>query len=530
MSLKNVKRIGIVGAGEAGLATAKMLITAGYECKVFERSGKVGGVWSTGYLEFGTQVQRELYEIPDYPLPETTPDFTPGEQVRSYLQDYADHFGVTPHIKLNTTVVDVQRRMDRCNGWTISYTGPDGEKYHEAFDLAVIAVGMYSHTPNIPDISNKELFGGKIIHNSELQSEEQLKGKRVVVLGYGKSATDAAVLAADHAEKATSVFRQSRWPIPANLMGKIPFKYALFNRFTNAMLPLHMNASSGLLIWHKLGKPFIWIFWRLVETLITLQFGLDRPRRGKSACRADLMPCDPIEFDGFSNSTMLPKSDFFAHIHSGRIGVEKAEIASCTEDGVVLSNGNHLPCDLVILATGWKTDYGFLSDSIREGMNFEYDGCYLYRQIFHPDIPNLAFIGSNAVSYINILTHNLQARWLTELLRGSHRLPDRNAMYAEIEAMRVWKRKIVPASKARAATLHLHMQQYHDDLLQDMRISPKLKRGKFSLLKEMFLPYQPNDYADVASGTKIEEGKRPIDLTTAKPEITGVLSCLSSAN
>ena len=54
---------------------------------------------------------------------------------------------------------------------------------------------------------------------------------------------DAALLAADHAEEATIVFREPRWPVPSVLLGGIPFKYALFNRFTNAMLPLHMHAS-----------------------------------------------------------------------------------------------------------------------------------------------------------------------------------------------------------------------------------------------------------------------------------------------
>ena len=373
MNLEQVKRVGIVGAGEAGLATAKMLVTAGYECKVFERSGAIGGVWSTGYLDFGTQVQHELYEIPDFPLPDGTPDFTPGPRIRSYLQDYADHFAVTPHVELNTTVVDVRERKQGVEGWTVWYVGPDGNKHSEDFDLVVIAVGVYSHTPNMPEISNQKNFGGKIIHNSELQSRDQLRDNHVVVVGYGKSATDAAILAADHAAEVTTVFRKPRWPVPAVLTGGVPFKYALFNRFTNSMLPLHMNASPGLRVWHRLGKPFIWMFWRLVEKLITLQFGLDRPRRGKSATRTDLVPRDRIEFDGFSNSTMLPKPEFFTHIHSGRIGVERAEITSCTEDGVVLSNGNYIPCDLVILATGWKTDYGFLAEEIRDRMNFEYE-------------------------------------------------------------------------------------------------------------------------------------------------------------
>ena len=66
---------------------------------------------------------------------------------------------------------------------------------------------------------------------------------------------------------------------------------------------------------------------------------------------------------------------------------------SCTSPAVKASqrafrNG----ADTVILATGWHTDYGFLPDSIRQRIGFEDDGYYLYRQVFHPDVPNLAFL------------------------------------------------------------------------------------------------------------------------------------------
>lgn len=500
MNLTNTKRIGIIGAGEAGIATAKMLLADGYDCTLFERNDRLGGVWTDGYLDFGVQVQRELYEIPDFPHAETTPDFTPGPIVCQYLQDYADHFGVTPHIRFNTTVSGLIEREDGRPGWALSARNPNGSIHTEYFDFVVIAIGVYSHTPALPSFPGQEKFRGNILHNSQLQEKAQLLNRKTLVLGYGKSATDTALLAAEHGAEATIVFREPRWPVPSTLLGGIPFKYALFNRFTNAMLPLHLHASKGLRLWHKVGKPFIWLFWRIVERLITLQCGLKRPRRGKSASRADLIPRHPIEYDGFSNSTMLPKPEFFTRIHDGSLHAHRAEITAYTETGVTLSTGETVECNTVILATGWHTDYGFLPKQIRRHLNFEDDGYYLYRQILHPSVPNLAFIGSNATTYINILTHNLQARWLTELLNGTHQLPTTPTMLEEIDAMQTWKRRIIPPSKSRAATLHLHMQAYHDELLRDIGLSPKRKRGPLAILKEFFAPYQPSDYAGVSSG------------------------------
>ena len=84
---------------------------------------------------------------------------------------------------------------------------------------------------------------------------------------------------------------------------------------------------------------------------------------------------------------------------------------------------------------------------------------------------------------------------------------------AEIEAMKEWKREIVPPSTARAATLHLHMQHYHDDLLRDMGLSHRRKRGALGFIKELFAPYQPSDYADVTSGEATRQHVLPDDST-----------------
>ena len=69
MNLTHVKTVGIIGAGVAGLTTAKTLSSQGIHCTLFERNTILGGVWADGYSNFGIQLQKELYEFPDFPLP-----------------------------------------------------------------------------------------------------------------------------------------------------------------------------------------------------------------------------------------------------------------------------------------------------------------------------------------------------------------------------------------------------------------------------------------------------------------------------
>ena len=51
-----VKKVGVIGAGVAGLQAANELRKAGLEVKVFEKSAGLAGVWRENYDDFALQV------------------------------------------------------------------------------------------------------------------------------------------------------------------------------------------------------------------------------------------------------------------------------------------------------------------------------------------------------------------------------------------------------------------------------------------------------------------------------------------
>jgi dimethylaniline monooxygenase (N-oxide forming) len=181
------------------------------------------------------------------------------------------------------------------------------------------------------------------------------------------------------------------------------------------------------------------------------------------------------------------------------IRAERTEIREYTPSGVVLANGAMRNVDVVVLATGWDLDYGFLENDVLPRIGLESDGIYLYRQIVHPEVPGLAFVGY-ASTVSSILTYGLQARWLGELIKGTYRLPSPREMLRTIEELKAWKRERMPFSRARAARLQVQMQHYHDELLEDFGADPLRKTGVFAPLKEVFAPYEAKDYRSIASG------------------------------
>ncbi len=495
--MNNVKSVAIIGTGVGGLGTTKSLKAAGLDCVLLERNDRLGGVWADGYSNFGVQAPKELYEFPDWPLPEGTENYTPGPVFQQYLEDYVDHFKLRDCLRLNTNVTGLERRADGAPGWTVTTEGAHGQA-REDFDQVVIATGIYSNVPTVPAFPGADAYQGTILHNSELKDRSPLAGRHVAVVGYGKSATDAVLEAVAVAKDVHLIFRTPHWPIPRKFAGILPIKWGSLSRLASTFVPPYQRTSAVERWLHGRGNPLVWVWWRVLELVLRWQFGLGK----KIANGQNMIPNAPFEFDAFGEASMVPRPGFYPLIHSGRITAHRTGIDRYTRDSVVLTNGTEIKVDCVILATGWGSDFSYLPDEARavlsDGGNGgdNDDGFYLYRHILHPALPNLAFIG-RATSFVSPLTFCLQARWLTELIAGRFTLPSPTDMTQEIEEMKVWKRSCIPFSTARGARIFLHGQHYHDELMIDMGADPLRKRGFFAPLKELFSPYEPKDYRDI---------------------------------
>ena len=500
MNATKVNQIAVIGAGISGLLAAKTLLGEGLSCTVFERSNAVGGVWADGYANFGVQVQKELYQFPDWPLPPDAPDFTPGPVFQKYVEGYCAAFGLTPHIRMNTEVLGLSPRPDGQEGWMLSYQA-NAKAHQQAFDLVVVCVGAFSDRPFIPSYPGQHEFSGRVMHNSELKTRDRVAGDRVVVVGYGKSATDAAQEAAAVAKQTSLIVRRPHWPVPRKLAGLLPFKWGMLHRMTSALLPPYHKPSALERVLHGVGAPLVWLFWRLTQTLLYFQCRLG----GQFGRRTDLVPTVPVEISAFDHATMVVRPEFFSMVRAGTIDAYRGEVSHFDSTGLVLEDGRRVEADTVIFATGWRTDYGFLGDEVLAKLSIEDDGCYLYRHMIEPALNRLVFLGCNAITYEAILTSAIQARWLAELVRGAHVLPDRATMREEIARVKTWKRQWMPANHARGAMLGLHQLHYHDELLRDFGANPKRKRGVFAPLKELLGPYEARDYASIVSGAWRDE-------------------------
>ncbi|CAK9833794.1 Flavin-containing monooxygenase FMO GS-OX-like 3 [Anthophora retusa] len=215
-------RIAILGGGVAGLVIARH--TAGksdtYSVTLFEQTDQVGGTWvytdetdvdkhglpihSSMYKNLRTNLPREIMQIPDFPMKhDEGPSFVHHSVIREYLWDYAKHFNLYPHIKLNTLVKYVEPETLR-NGqtiWMVTYQDLESKvEITKAFDTVVLCNGHYSvgHIPHIPGI---ESFPGGSIHSHQYRVPEVYARKKVCILGASWSGIDIAMEVSQYAEK-----------------------------------------------------------------------------------------------------------------------------------------------------------------------------------------------------------------------------------------------------------------------------------------------------------------------------------------
>ena len=69
------QRIGIIGAGFAGISSAKILADFGFDTVVFEKDPEVGGVWASSRRYPGLKTQNVC----------STPEWPSGEQVQNCI-------------------------------------------------------------------------------------------------------------------------------------------------------------------------------------------------------------------------------------------------------------------------------------------------------------------------------------------------------------------------------------------------------------------------------------------------------------
>ena len=206
----------VVGAGFAGLYMLKRLRDHGWNVRVLEAGGGVGGTWywnrypgarcDVPSIEYSYSFDRDLEQEWDW-----TERYATQPEILSYLEHVAERFDLYRDIQFETRVESAAFDEDT-KTWNI--TTSDGAQTTARF--VVFATGCLS-TANTPDIPGLEEFGGEVYHTGRWPHEGvDFTGKRVAVIGTGSSGIQSIPVIAEQADQLTVFQRTANYSVPAN--------------------------------------------------------------------------------------------------------------------------------------------------------------------------------------------------------------------------------------------------------------------------------------------------------------------------
>ena len=484
-------RIAVVGAGFAGLSTAKVLRQSGFDVTVFERAPDVGGVWSRTrrYPGLRTQNNKDTYHLSDLPMPAHYPQWPSGEQVQQYLERYVEVFKLGSVLRLSTEVVSAEL-VDGESAWLIASrpAGHDGPGTSERYDHLVVANGIFSD-PLVPSFAGRAAFtaaGGRVLAASQFHDLEAARDRNVVVVGYGKSSCDVAVPVSEVAARTSVVARQLLWKMPRKLGGALNYKYLMLTRMGEALFR-YIRPKGFERFLHGPGDGLRRAMLDSVGSVAARQLELSR---------LGLVPDGTFE-DIARSTVSLATEGFFERVADGRISVHRDRTVSelLTDGGrpaARLTDGTVLPADLVICGTGFRQSVPFLDAGLRARLEDGAGNFVLYRHILPPGVPHLTFAGYNS-SFFSPLSAEMAAVWTAAYLRGGVALPPEDRMREEIRARLAWMAERTDGRHARGTNIIPFSMHNIDEVLDELG----LNLGRFARARQWLLPVDPRSYRKV---------------------------------
>lgn len=392
-------RTAIIGAGISGLTSGKMLRDYGVPYTTFESSDRIGGNWAFGnpnghssaYRSLHIDTSKERLSFKDFPISRHYPDFPHHSDIKSYLDEYAEAFGLLDNIEFENGVRHVDHNPD--GTWTVH----DQAGAAREFDLLVVANGHH-WDPRLPEFPGS--FSGQTMHSHHYidpTTPMSLTGKRILVVGIGNSAADITVELSSKSLQNTVTLstRSSAWIVPKYIAGR-----------------------PGDTLWRT--TPYLPLSWqRKAMQVIAPAMGIDPRLYGLPPANHKLFEAHPTQ------SVELP-----LRLGSGDV-IPKPNVSRFDGTTVHFEDGTRDDFDVIIYATGYNITFPFFDPELVSAPD---NHIRLYKRMFKPGLDNLVFIGF-AQSIPTLFPFvECQSRLLAAYAVGKYALPSRDEMERIIDA------------------------------------------------------------------------------------------------
>jgi cation diffusion facilitator CzcD-associated flavoprotein CzcO len=332
----------VVGGGQAGLSIAARLKQLQIDTLIVDREARIGDNWRNRYHALTLHNQVQVNHLPYMPFPPNWPVYIPKDKLANWFEGYVES------MELNywTGTEFESGSYDAAAGrWSVLLRRADGSTRTMHPRHVVMATGV-SGIPNLPDIPTLKDFAGPVMHSSRYQDGAAWQGKRTIVIGTGNSGHDIAQDLHSSGAEVTLVQRSST--LITNIEPSAQLAYSAYNEGTlddndliATSMPLTLAKRNHVMLTEQ-SKAFDK---ELLDRLERVGFKLDFGDGGTGWQFKYLTRGGGYYFN-------VGCSDLVA---DGAIKLRQfSDIEAFVAQGVRMKEGETLPADLIVLATGYK--------------------------------------------------------------------------------------------------------------------------------------------------------------------------------
>ena len=415
--MKPDHEVAVIGAGFSGIGTAIKLDQAGIrDWIVLEAGDGVGGAWHWNtYPGVGVDIPSFSYQFSFEQRPDWSRVYAPGRELKAYAEHCVDAYELRERIRLNTKVAGAEFD-DEHHLWRLAIV--DGTTVTARF--LVGATGIFTQ-PKPPEIPGVESFAGSTMHTARWDHDEDLRGRRVAIVGTGASAVQVIPSIAPEVEQLTVFQRTPIWCLPKPDAKLGPQARRLLGRVPGAQRAARVLSQTFV----ELNFPLPAQFHGVVPIASAGErMGLRHLRRQvrDPEVREKLTPRYGLgcKRPSFSNT-------YLETFNRPNVLLETTSIEEIVPSGVRTADGGKHEIDTLIFATGFQVfDKGNLpsfgvrgSDGVDLTEWWEANRFQAYEGVSVPGFPNMFTIlgpyGYNGASYFTLIEN--QARHIVRCLR-----------------------------------------------------------------------------------------------------------------
>jgi len=375
----------IIGAGLSGIGAAYRLQTRCPRKKyvIFEARADIGGTWDL-FRYPGVRSDSDMFTL-GYPFRpwKSSRALADGPTILNYVRGTAREYGIDQKIRFQHRVQSASFSSQNARWLLKVKNAATGDTVECTCNFLYGCTGYYRYDAGYqPSFPGAERFRGQFIHPQQWPEDLDYSGKKVVVIGSGATAVTLVPAMADKAAHVTMLQRS-----PSYILS-LPANDHLADRLQR-MLPA--GAAHRIVRWKN-----------ILVSMGIYQFSRRAPSKARTMLRQGAAKDLPqgYEVDKHFNPRyqpwdqrlcLVPDSDLFKSISSGKASVITDQIDTITESGVKLKSGQHLEADIIVSATGLRMlALGAVNLAI-DGAPVDIGKAFIYKGTMLSNVPNFAF-------------------------------------------------------------------------------------------------------------------------------------------